>query len=78
MILSVASSIGIACYYGEHLTLIIVEVLPFLVLAVGVDNIFILVHSVEVSSLDILSNIHGLKVLIPRRSSLYALMNPDT
>ena len=49
VVLSVLSSIGLACYYGEQLTLIIVEVLPFLVLAVGVDNIFILVHSVEVS-----------------------------
>ncbi|KAI6651993.1 Niemann-Pick C1 protein-like [Oopsacas minuta] len=47
VILSVLTSIGFACYYGEPLTLIIVEVLPFLVLAVGVDNIFILVHSVE-------------------------------
>ncbi len=32
-------------------TLIIIEVVPFLVLAVGVDNLFIIVHSFEVSSL---------------------------
>ena len=30
-------------------TLIIIEVVPFLVLAVGVDNLFIIVHSFEVS-----------------------------
>jgi Niemann-Pick C1 protein len=29
-------------------TLIIIEVVPFLVLAVGVDNLFIIVHSYEV------------------------------
>lgn len=29
-------------------TLIIIEVVPFLVLAVGVDNLFIMVHSYEV------------------------------
>ena len=59
VILSVLTSIGFACYYGERLTLIIVEVLPFLVLAVGVDNIFILVHSVEVG-LIISTNLHSL------------------
>ena len=30
-------------------TLIIIEVVPFLVLAVGVDNLFIMVHSYAVS-----------------------------
>lgn len=46
---SVFSSIGIMTLLGFDLTLIIMEVLPFLVLAVGVDNIFILVQALQVS-----------------------------
>lgn len=42
---SVVSSIGIFGFIGISATLIIVEVIPFLVLAVGVDNIFILVQT---------------------------------
>lgn len=42
---SVVSSIGIFAFIGVPATLIIVEVIPFLVLAVGVDNIFILVQT---------------------------------
>ena len=42
---SVVCSIGIFGFCGVSATLIIVEVIPFLVLAVGVDNIFILVQT---------------------------------
>lgn len=42
---SVVCSMGIFGFYGVAATLIIVEVIPFLVLAVGVDNIFILVQT---------------------------------
>lgn len=42
---SVVSSVGIFGYIGLPATLIIIEVIPFLVLAVGVDNIFILVQT---------------------------------
>lgn len=42
---SVVSSIGLFGFVGIPATLIIVEVIPFLVLAVGVDNIFILVQT---------------------------------
>uniref|UniRef100_A0A182W717 SSD domain-containing protein n=1 Tax=Anopheles minimus TaxID=112268 RepID=A0A182W717_9DIPT len=42
---SVVASVGIFGYIGVPATLIIVEVIPFLVLAVGVDNIFILVQT---------------------------------
>lgn len=42
---SVVSSIGMFGFIGLPATLIIVEVIPFLVLAVGVDNIFILVQT---------------------------------
>ncbi|KAG8516795.1 NPC intracellular cholesterol transporter 1, partial [Galemys pyrenaicus] len=44
---SVACSLGIFSYIGIPLTLIVIEVIPFLVLAVGVDNIFILVQTYQ-------------------------------
>lgn len=44
---SVASSLGLFSYTGTPATLIIIEVIPFLVLAVGVDNIFILVQGFQ-------------------------------
>ena len=50
VLLSVASSLGFFSFVGEPATLIIIEVIPFLVLAVGVDNIFILVQSYQVES----------------------------
>ena len=46
--MSVLASLGIFSYYGLPATLIIVEVIPFLVLAIGVDNIFILVQTFQV------------------------------
>ncbi|XP_045477645.1 NPC intracellular cholesterol transporter 1 isoform X2 [Harmonia axyridis] len=42
---SVVSSVGFFGFLGVPATLIIIEVIPFLVLAVGVDNIFILVQT---------------------------------
>ncbi|KAK6628499.1 hypothetical protein RUM43_002314 [Polyplax serrata] len=45
VLISVACSVGIFGYIGVPATLIIIEVIPFLVLAVGVDNIFILVQT---------------------------------
>ena len=45
MLLSVTASIGLLSFCGIKSTLIIIEVIPFLVLAVGVDNIFILVQA---------------------------------
>ena len=47
VILSVLASIGILSWIGVATTLIIFEILPFLVLAVGVDNIFILVQTYQ-------------------------------
>ena len=46
---SVSSSLGIFSYFGIPLTLIVIEVIPFLVLAVGVDNIFIIVQTYQVT-----------------------------
>lgn len=42
---SVACSLGFFGYLGFPTTLLTIEVIPFLVLAVGVDNIFMLVHT---------------------------------
>lgn len=47
VLLSVLASLGLFFYLHVPATLIIVEVIPFLVLAVGVDNIFILVQSYQ-------------------------------
>ncbi|CAM1505688.1 Fc.00g113250.m01.CDS01 [Cosmosporella sp. VM-42] len=47
VLMSIASSIGFFSWVGLKATLIIVEVIPFIVLAVGVDNIFLIVHELE-------------------------------
>lgn len=47
VILSVWASVGIFSYMKIPTTLIIFEVIPFLVLAVGVDNIFILTQTIQ-------------------------------
>ncbi|XP_072013548.1 NPC intracellular cholesterol transporter 1-like [Amphiura filiformis] len=43
ILLSVFASMGVYAFIGIPTTLIIIEVVPFLILAVGADNIFILV-----------------------------------
>ncbi|KAK3872829.1 hypothetical protein Pcinc_022085 [Petrolisthes cinctipes] len=47
VLVSVSSSVGIYGYIGIPATLIIIEVIPFLVLAVGVDNMFLLVQTYQ-------------------------------
>ncbi|WVQ79319.1 hypothetical protein IAT38_001416 [Cryptococcus sp. DSM 104549] len=47
VLIAVSSSVGLFSLFGVRVTLIIAEVIPFLVLAVGVDNVFILVHELE-------------------------------
>lgn len=47
VLLSVLGSVGFFSAIGVKSTLIIMEVIPFLVLAVGVDNMCILVHAVK-------------------------------
>lgn len=48
VLVSVFCSIGLFSYAGVPASLIVAEVIPFLVLAVGVDNIFILVQTYQV------------------------------
>ncbi len=66
VILSVTSSVGLFSAIGVKVTLIIAEVIPFLVLAVGVDNVFILVHELDRQNLQ-----HGLNAASPEQGSLY-------
>lgn len=47
VLLSVVASVGFFSYLGIATTLIIAEVIPFIILAVGVDNIFLLVHELD-------------------------------
>lgn len=47
VLMSVSASVGLFAAIGVKATLIIAEVIPFLVLAVGVDNIFLIVHEFE-------------------------------
>lgn len=44
---SITSAIGLFSFIGVKVTLIIAEVIPFLVLAVGVDNVFLLLAELE-------------------------------
>ncbi|OKL61038.1 hypothetical protein UA08_03281 [Talaromyces atroroseus] len=47
VLMSVSASVGLFSAAGIKVTLIIAEVIPFLVLAVGVDNIFLIVHEFD-------------------------------
>ncbi|KHN20111.1 Niemann-Pick C1 protein [Glycine soja] len=53
VMLSVLGSVGFFSVLGVKSTLIIMEVIPFLVLAVGVDNMCILVHAVKRQKLEL-------------------------
>ncbi|KAI5954390.1 NCR1 [Candida jiufengensis] len=47
ILLSVTSSVGFFSIIGLKSTLIIAEVIPFLILAIGIDNIFLIVHELH-------------------------------
>lgn len=47
ILLSVSSSAGVFSLIGLKSTLIIAEVIPFLILAIGIDNIFLIVHELH-------------------------------
>lgn len=44
---AVAAALGLCGWFGINATLIIMEVIPFLALAIGVDNVFILTQAAE-------------------------------
>ncbi|GAA5831514.1 hypothetical protein JCM11251_004049 [Rhodosporidiobolus azoricus] len=47
VLLSVSTSVALCSAAGVKVTLVIAEVIPFLVLAIGVDNVFLLVHTLS-------------------------------
>lgn len=47
VISSILCSLGVLGYAQMKTTMLVIEVIPFLILAVGVDNLFILVHTYE-------------------------------
>jgi Niemann-Pick C1 protein len=51
VLLSVSTSVALFSAIGIKVTLVIAQVIPFLVLAIGIDNIFILSHELDQQSL---------------------------
>ena len=47
VLVSVVSALGVTSYAGLPTTLIVIEVIPFLILAVGVDNVYIMVQGIQ-------------------------------
>ena len=47
VLFSLAIAVGLVCSMGVKMTPIISEVIPFLVLAIGIDNVFILLHTFQ-------------------------------
>ena len=47
VIMSVAGGIGACSWFGMHITMIVTEVVPFLILALGVDNMFIITKAFD-------------------------------
>jgi Niemann-Pick C1 protein len=45
---STAAAIGAVSYAGMHVSMIVLEVVPFLILAIGVDNMFLLAQAFDV------------------------------
>lgn len=59
VLLSVFAAVGLYGFAGVPCTMLIIEVIPFLVLAVGVDNIFILVEAYSGLDTSELSQLNG-------------------
>lgn len=72
VLLSVSASVGLFSFFGIKVTLIIAEVIPFLVLAVGVDNIFLLCHE-----FDRINTRYSEKSIEERVASTMARMGPS-
>jgi len=45
IIFSIISAVGLTCFMGLSMTMISSEVAPFLILAIGTDNMFIIYNS---------------------------------
>ena len=73
VVLSVSSSVGLFSMIGVKTTLIIAEVIPFLVLAVGVDNVFILVHELDRQNL-----LHGANASVALQGGSLAMPRSPT
>ncbi len=67
VLLSVSSAVGLCSFMSIPGSLIIIEVVPFLVLAVGVDNIFILVQAYQVCTCE--------SLVLYGYSSYYPILN---
>lgn len=52
IVFSVVCTFGIFSWFGAKVQLVILEVVPFLALAIGVDNIFLIVHAVDRAAAD--------------------------
>ena len=73
VLLSVAASIGVFGFAEVAATLIIFEIIPFLVLAVGVDNIFILVQKFQRTGQIFIQ----VKCLLPYPSNWYTAVSRE-
>ncbi|OQR84432.1 resistance-Nodulation-Cell Division (RND) superfamily [Achlya hypogyna] len=62
ILLAVVSTIGIFSWAGAAVQIVIMEVVPFLTLAIGVDNIFLLLHEIRKVQDDHVANARPLVV----------------
>ncbi|KAJ6243895.1 npc intracellular cholesterol transporter 1 [Anaeramoeba flamelloides] len=47
VLMSLVIAFGLCCYADVKISMVISEVIPFLILAIGVDNLFLITHSFE-------------------------------
>ena len=73
VLLSVTASIGVFAFVGVPATLIIFEIIPFLVLAIGVDNIFILVQTYQREPRKMMNPMQSMLVILLVRLHLQCL-----
>ncbi|KAG8881788.1 hypothetical protein FRB97_009123 [Tulasnella sp. 331] len=71
VVVSVSTSVGLFSFLGVKNTLIIAEVIPFLALAVGVDNVFILVHELHRQN-----SLHGPNAIVSSIGRTSQTMSP--
>ena len=71
VLVSVMAALGLTSFAGLPTTLIVVEVIPFLILAVGVDNVYIMVQVSWVSHFYDAGLSYGIWFLRLRRHTAY-------